>query len=44
VVVVRVRLLVTLGACRFLDGLVIVFVKHARRIVRCFGVSFVKGY
>ena len=35
--------LVTLGGCHLLDGLVVVPSKHAKKIVRCSGEVIVRG-
>ena len=35
--------LVTLGGCHLLDGVVVVPLKHAKKIVRCSGEVIVRG-
>ena len=35
--------LVTLGGCHLLDGVVVVPLKHAKKIVRCSGEEIVRG-
>jgi hypothetical protein len=36
--------LVTLGGCHLLDGLVVVFVKAHKKLVRCSGEELYEGY
>ena len=36
-------MLVTLGGCHLLDGLVVVSVEARKKIVRCYGEGFVRG-